>query len=176
MKDKESKSLHGLTRSLLSNMITGVSEGYTKQLEMVGVGYRAEQKGKAINLSVMKSHQDVIEAPEGIEIKVEDNTKISVSGIDKQPSSNLESSSENQTISGFMSVIGLFSPSSEQSITTTLFNIPTCGAARPTPEYLYMVSIISKQSFLILSSILVTWVHTFFNRGSGCSNILNSVI
>ena len=82
--DKESKSLHGLTRSLLNNMVTGVSEGYTKHLEMVGVGYRAEQKGKAINLSVMKSHQDVIEAPEGIEIKVEDNTKISVSGIDKQ--------------------------------------------------------------------------------------------
>ena len=82
--DKESKSLHGLTRSLLNNMIVGVSEGYTKHLEMVGVGYRAEQKGNSINLSVMKSHQDIIEAPEGITIKVEDNTKISVSGIDKQ--------------------------------------------------------------------------------------------
>lgn len=82
--DKESKSLHGLTRSLLNNMVIGVSEGFTKRLEMVGVGYRAEQKGNSINLSVMKSHQDIIEAPEGIEIKVEDSTKISVSGIDKQ--------------------------------------------------------------------------------------------
>ena len=82
--EKESKSLHGLTRSLLNNMVIGVSVGYTKSLEMVGVGYRAEQKGSAINLSVMKSHLDVIEAPEGITIKVEDNTKITVSGIDKQ--------------------------------------------------------------------------------------------
>ena len=82
--EKESKSLHGLTRSLLNNMIIGVSEGYSKSLEMVGVGYRAEQKPSAINLSVMKSHIDVIEAPEGITIKVEDNTKITVSGIDKQ--------------------------------------------------------------------------------------------
>ena len=82
--EKESKSLHGLTRSLLNNMVIGVSEGYTKSLEMVGVGYRAEQKGSAINLSVMKSHLDIIEAPEGITIKVEDNTKITVSGIDKQ--------------------------------------------------------------------------------------------
>ena len=82
--EKESKSLHGLTRSLINNMIIGVSEGYSKSLEMVGVGYRAEQKSSAINLSVMKSHIDVIEAPEGINIKVEDNTKITVSGIDKQ--------------------------------------------------------------------------------------------
>ena len=52
--EKESKSLHGLTRSLLNNMIIGVSEGYSKSLEMVGVGYRAEQKTSAINLSVMK--------------------------------------------------------------------------------------------------------------------------
>ena len=80
--EKESKSLHGLTRSLLNNMIIG--EGYSKSLELVGVGYRAEQKPSAINLSVMKSHIDVIEAPEGITIKVEDNTKITVSGIDKQ--------------------------------------------------------------------------------------------
>ena len=69
---------------LLNNMIIGVSEGYSKSLELVGVGYRAEQKPSAINLSVMKSHIDVIEAPEGITIKVEDNTKITVSGIDKQ--------------------------------------------------------------------------------------------
>ena len=82
--DKKTKALHGLTRALINNMVVGVSEGYTKHLEMVGVGYRAEQKGNSINLSVMKSHQDIIEAPEGITIKVEDNTKISVSGIDKQ--------------------------------------------------------------------------------------------
>ena len=82
--EKESKSLHGLTRSLINNMIIGVSEGFVKHLEMVGVGYRAEQKGNAINLSVMKSHLDIIEAPEGITIKVEDSTKIAISGIDKQ--------------------------------------------------------------------------------------------
>ena len=82
--ESQIKAFHGLTRSLLNNMIIGVSEGYSKSLEMVGVGYRAEQKTSAINLSVMKSHIDVIEAPEGITIKVEDNTKITVSGIDKQ--------------------------------------------------------------------------------------------
>ena len=65
-------------------MIVFLSEGYSKSLEMVGVVYRAEQKSSAVNLSVMKSHIDVIEAPEGIDIKVEDNTKITVSGIDKQ--------------------------------------------------------------------------------------------
>ena len=81
---KESKSLHGLTRSLLNNMVIGVSKGYTKSLEMGGVGYRAVQKGSAMNLSVMKSHLVIIEAPEGITIKVENNTQITVSGIDKQ--------------------------------------------------------------------------------------------
>ena len=82
--NRETRALHGLSRALLNNMIIGVSDGYKKDLEMVGVGYRASLKGKAIELLVGFSHPVLIEAPEGIEFEVPDNTKISVSGIDKQ--------------------------------------------------------------------------------------------
>jgi large subunit ribosomal protein L6 len=81
--DKTHKSLHGLYRSKINNMVKGVTEGWTKNLEMIGVGYRAQSGGDTITLSVGFSHPVVIKAPEGISFNVADNTKISVSGIDK---------------------------------------------------------------------------------------------
>ena len=82
--ESEHKAFHGLTRSLLANMVTGVSEGFEKNLELVGVGYRVQQTGKGVTLSVMLSHSVVIQPPEGVTLEVEDNNKIKVSGIDKQ--------------------------------------------------------------------------------------------
>jgi large subunit ribosomal protein L6 len=82
--DRDTRALHGLSRALLNNMVVGVSEGYKKDLEMVGVGYRASLKGKSLELLVGFSHPVQIEAPTGIEFEVPENTKISVSGIDKQ--------------------------------------------------------------------------------------------
>ena len=81
--DKPIKALHGLSRSLIANCIVGVSEGFQKSLEVVGVGYRAEQEGKNITLSVMLSHTVTVEPPEGVDIEVQDNL-IHVKGIDKQ--------------------------------------------------------------------------------------------
>ncbi len=81
--DKNSKSLHGLYRALLNNMVLGVSEGFNKGLELVGVGYRASGGGNALTLSIGYSHPVQIEAPEGITFTVSDNTKLVVSGIDK---------------------------------------------------------------------------------------------
>ncbi len=81
--DKVSKSVHGLTRSLINNMVLGVTEGFNKNLEMVGVGYRAQGGGETLTLSVGFSHPVTIKAPEGIQFAVADNTKITVSGIDK---------------------------------------------------------------------------------------------
>jgi large subunit ribosomal protein L6 len=81
--DRFSKSAHGLTRSLLNNMVKGVTEGWTKNLEMVGVGYRAQGGGETLTLSVGYSHPVIVKAPAGITFAVADNTKISVSGIDK---------------------------------------------------------------------------------------------
>jgi large subunit ribosomal protein L6 len=81
---RESKSLHGLSRALLANMMVGVSEGYTKVLEIHGVGYRAALKGSAIELQVGFSHTVVVEPPEGITFDVPEPTRISVSGIDKE--------------------------------------------------------------------------------------------
>ncbi len=78
------RALHGLTRSLLANMVTGVSQGFSKSLELVGVGYRVQQSGKGITLNVMYSHPVVIEPPDGISIEVEGNNRIHVRGIDKQ--------------------------------------------------------------------------------------------
>ena len=78
------KSLHGSTRSMLNNMILGVLNGFSKNLEIVGVGYRAEQTGKDATLHVMYSHPVKFTAPDGIEFKVEGNNLIIVSGIDKQ--------------------------------------------------------------------------------------------
>ena len=81
---KRVKALHGLSRNLLANMIVGVTEGWTKNLELVGVGFRAEVSGSKLVLNVGYSHPVEIEAVEGITFEVTDNTKIKVSGIDKQ--------------------------------------------------------------------------------------------
>ena len=80
---KKMKSLHGLTRSLLQNMVTGVNEGYKKELEVNGVGYRAAKQGKKLVLNLGFSHPVEMEDPEGLESKVDGN-KIIVEGIDKQ--------------------------------------------------------------------------------------------
>ncbi|OCL27824.1 50S ribosomal protein L6 [Orenia metallireducens] len=80
---KVDKSMHGLTRSLIVNMIEGVTEGFKKALELNGVGYRALKKGSNLELQVGYSHPVVIEPPEGIDFEVEKN-KVIVKGIDKQ--------------------------------------------------------------------------------------------
>ena len=82
--ERESRSLHGLSRTLINNMVVGVTEGYSKQLEIVGTGYRVVQKGTGIELSLGFSHTVSVEAPEGIELKVDGNLKIIVSGISKE--------------------------------------------------------------------------------------------
>ncbi len=82
--EKRHRALHGLTRSLLANMVEGVLQGYKKELELVGVGYRAAKQGKNLVLTVGYSHPVVIEPEEGIDIDVPIPTKISVAGIDKQ--------------------------------------------------------------------------------------------
>ena len=78
------KALHGLTRSLISNMVEGVTEGFSRKLEIVGVGYRADKKGRGITLNLGFSHQIEYEAPEGITLEVPDQTTIVVQGADKQ--------------------------------------------------------------------------------------------
>lgn len=80
---KTAKSLHGLMRSLVNNMIVGVTDGWSKDLEMVGVGYRAQGGGDTITLNVGFSHPVTFKAPEGITFAVAENTKLKVSGIDK---------------------------------------------------------------------------------------------
>ena len=80
---KRYKSLHGLTRTLIFNMVEGVTKGYTKELEINGVGYRAAKAGKKLTLTLGYSHPVEMEDPEGIETKVDGN-KITVSGIDKE--------------------------------------------------------------------------------------------
>ena len=80
---KKMKSLHGLTRTLINNMVVGVTNGYTKELEVNGVGYRASKSGKDLTLNLGYSHPVVMTDPEGLESKVEGN-KIIVSGIDKE--------------------------------------------------------------------------------------------
>lgn len=82
--DKTHRSLHGLTRSLLANMIEGVTKGYVRNLELVGVGYRAALQGKDLNLVVGYSHPVIINPPRGVEFEVPAPNKISVKGIDKQ--------------------------------------------------------------------------------------------
>lgn len=78
------KALHGLTRALLANMIKGVTEGWSKNLELVGVGFRAQSSGDSLNLTIGFSHPVEIKAPVGTAFEVLDNTKIKISGIDKQ--------------------------------------------------------------------------------------------
>ena len=82
--DRTHKALHGLTRSLIYNMVHGVHSGFSKSLEFVGVGYRAQQKGKGVSLSVMLSHSVEIDPPDGVDLNVEGNNLITVTGIDKQ--------------------------------------------------------------------------------------------
>ena len=86
--EKEYRSLHGLTRTLINNMVTGVTEGYQKTLEIVGVGYRAQKQGKKLVLHLGLSHPVEMEDPEGIETEVEGTNKIIVKGIDKQQVGN----------------------------------------------------------------------------------------
>lgn len=78
------RKIHGTTRALLNNMVVGVSEGFKKQLEIKGVGYRANLEGNILNLSLGFSHPVRLEIPEGINVEVPKNTEITVSGFDKQ--------------------------------------------------------------------------------------------
>lgn len=82
--DRKSRSLHGLSRTLVANAINGVKTGFEKKLEIVGVGYRASMQGTTLNLALGYSHPVNIEAPAGIKIEVEANTKIKISGSNKQ--------------------------------------------------------------------------------------------
>ena len=81
---KKMKSLHGLTRTLIHNMVVGVTDGFTKELEVNGVGYRASKAGKKLTLNLGYSHPVEMEDPEGIEVTVEGQNLIIVSGIDKE--------------------------------------------------------------------------------------------
>ncbi|MGI9163623.1 MAG: 50S ribosomal protein L6 [Mycobacterium sp.] len=82
--ERRSRSLHGLSRTLVANLITGVTEGYTNKMEIYGVGYRVQQKGSSLEFALGYSHPVLIDPPEGITFAVESPTKFSVSGIDKQ--------------------------------------------------------------------------------------------
>lgn len=82
--DRLTRSLHGLSRTLVANLITGVAEGYIRKMEIFGVGYRVALKGSDLEFALGFSHPVVIKAPEGITFAVETPTKFSVSGIDKQ--------------------------------------------------------------------------------------------
>jgi large subunit ribosomal protein L6 len=82
--ERTSKALHGLTRTLVNNLVVGVTAGYEKKMEIHGVGYRVQAKGSDLEFALGYSHPVKIEAPEGITFKVETPTRFSVSGIDKQ--------------------------------------------------------------------------------------------
>jgi large subunit ribosomal protein L6 len=82
--ERESKSLHGLSRTLIANMVTGVTSGYTKTLEIVGTGYRVTAKGSDLEFALGFSHPVLVKAPEGITFRVEAPTRFAVEGIDKQ--------------------------------------------------------------------------------------------
>jgi len=82
--ERASRSLHGLTRTLIANQIIGVTEGYSKGLEIVGTGYRVAQRGSSVEFALGFSHPVVVEPPAGITLTVEGNNKITVAGIDKQ--------------------------------------------------------------------------------------------
>jgi large subunit ribosomal protein L6 len=81
---RSNRALHGLTRSLVANMIIGVTEGYTKKMEISGTGYRVVPKGNDLEFALGYSHPVIVKAPEGISFQVEGPTKFAVSGIDKQ--------------------------------------------------------------------------------------------
>ncbi|APT86135.1 MULTISPECIES: 50S ribosomal protein L6 [Corynebacterium] len=82
--NRKNRALHGLSRSLINNAVVGVSEGYTIKMEIFGVGYRVQLKGKNLEFALGYSHPVLIEAPEGITFAVDGATKLSVSGINKQ--------------------------------------------------------------------------------------------
>lgn len=82
--ERQSRSLHGLTRSLINNMVIGVTTGYSKAMEIVGTGYRVVAKGSDLEFSLGYSHTILVPAPEGISFQVESPTKFSVNGINKQ--------------------------------------------------------------------------------------------
>ena len=82
--ERRNRALHGLSRSLINNLVVGVTEGYTRKLEIFGVGYRVAAKGRDLEFALGYSHPVPIEAPEGITFAVESPTKFSVTGIDKQ--------------------------------------------------------------------------------------------
>ena len=82
--EKENRALHGLTRTLLNNMVVGVTKGFEKKLEIVGVGYRAEKQGAKLNLGLGYSHPVIFEEQNGIKFECPDSTTIIVKGIDKQ--------------------------------------------------------------------------------------------
>jgi large subunit ribosomal protein L6 len=82
--ERRSRALHGLTRTLVANLITGVTQGYTRKMEIHGVGYRVALKGQNLEFALGYSHPVPIEAPEGITFAVETPTRFSISGIDKQ--------------------------------------------------------------------------------------------
>ena len=82
--ERESRSLHGLSRTLINNMIVGVTEGYSKALEIVGTGYRVQAKGSNLEFALGYSHPITVEPPEGISFSVDGQTKVAVHGIDKQ--------------------------------------------------------------------------------------------
>lgn len=86
---KQNRALHGLTRALINNMIIGVTEGYKKTLELVGVGYRAQVQGSKLVMSLGFSHPVEIDPVEGVQFQVEGNNKVIVSGIDKQKVGNV---------------------------------------------------------------------------------------
>ena len=82
--DKEDRALHGLTRALINNMIIGVTQGYSKQLDIIGVGYRAEKQGKKLVLNLGHSHPIYFEEQDGITFELPNNTTVIVKGINKQ--------------------------------------------------------------------------------------------
>ena len=82
--DRQDKALHGLSRALLANMVAGVTDGFKRDMEIHGVGFKAAVQGKILNLSLGKSHPILFNIPEGVKITVNENTKISIEGIDNQ--------------------------------------------------------------------------------------------
>jgi large subunit ribosomal protein L6 len=82
--ERESRSLHGLTRTLIANQIIGVTQGYSKGLEVVGTGYRVAAKGESLEFALGYSHSITVDPPKGISFVVEGNNKVTVNGIDKQ--------------------------------------------------------------------------------------------
>jgi large subunit ribosomal protein L6 len=82
--DRKDKALHGLSRSLLANMVVGVTNGFKRDMEIHGVGFKAAVQGSILNLSLGKSHPILFNIPEGVKITVTDNTKVSIEGIDNQ--------------------------------------------------------------------------------------------